>query len=288
MAEFPILEYDPDRDALISPSVTTLRPSGGEPIPRVAVACFFQEVIESECVRAGARVVATLTAEHGTHPVYAVERGGQSVAVFHPGVGAPLAVGFLEEVIALGVRAVVACGGAGAVSTTLDHGHDVLVSSAVRDEGTSYHYQPPSREIVADPATIRIMTGVLEDRGVPFVVGKTWTTDALYRETRGRIARRAAEGCLTVEMEASAFLAAAAFRGVRFASLLYAGDDVSGDQWDPRRWTHNRPVRKRLFDVAIDSALALAGPEDQPGSPRSTYAPHRAGCSYGLRPEGSR
>ena len=83
MAEFPILEYDPDRDALISPSVTTLRPSGGESIPRVAVACLFQELIESECVRAGARVVATLTAEHGTHPVYAVERGGQSVAVFH-------------------------------------------------------------------------------------------------------------------------------------------------------------------------------------------------------------
>jgi uridine phosphorylase len=228
------------------------------------VACFFQEVIESECVRAGARIVATLAAEHGTHPVYAVERGGRSVAVFHPGVGAPLAVAFLEEVVALGVRAVVACGGAGAVSKALVHGHVVLVSSAVRDEGTSYHYQPPSREIAADPTTIEIVREVLENRKVPFVEGKTWTTDAPYRETRGKIAQRAEEGCLTVEMEAAAFLSVAAFRGVRFASLLYAGDDVSGDLWDARRWTHSQPVRTRLFDVAMDSALALASTDALP------------------------
>jgi uridine phosphorylase len=264
MADYPILEFDPDRDALISPSTTTGGALSEGPVPRVAVACFFQEVIEAECVRAGARIVATLSAEHGTHPVYAVERGGHSVAVFHPGVGAPLAAGFLEEVIALGVGAVVACGGAGAVSTALVQGHVVLVSSAVRDEGTSYHYQPPSREIAGDPATIEIVKRVLEDRGVPFVAGKTWTTDAPYRETRGRIARRSAEGCLTVEMEAAAFLAVAAFRGVRFASLLYAADDVSGDLWDARRWTHNRPVRSRLFDVALDSAVALARTDGRP------------------------
>ena len=264
MPDYPILEFDPDRDALISPSTTTGRALGEGPVPRIAVACFFQEVIEAQCVRAGARIVATLSAEHGTHPIYAVERGGHSVAVFHPGVGAPLAAGFLEEVIALGVGAVVACGGAGAVSTTLVHGHVVLVSSAVRDEGTSYHYQPPSREIAGDPATIKTVKKVLEDLGVPFVAGKTWTTDAPYRETRGKIAQRSEEGCLTVEMEAAAFLAVAAFRGVRFASLLYAADDVSGDLWDARRWADNQPVRSRLFDVALDSAIALASTDSLP------------------------
>jgi hypothetical protein len=65
-------------------------------------------------------------------------------------------------------------------------------------------------------------------------------------------------------MEAAALLAVAAFRGVRFASLLYAGDDVSGDQWDARRWTHNQPVRSRLFDVALDSAVALAVTDSLP------------------------
>jgi hypothetical protein len=84
MAEFPILEYDPDRDALISPSVTTLRPSGGEPIPRVAVACFFQEVIESECVRAGARVVAILTRHSTRAGLESRCRGDRTVAGGRP------------------------------------------------------------------------------------------------------------------------------------------------------------------------------------------------------------
>jgi uridine phosphorylase len=74
------------------------------------------------------------------------------------------------------------------------------------------------------------------------------------------------EGCLTVEMEAAAFLAVAAFRGVRFASLLYAGDDASGTQWDPRRWTDNRPVRSHLFDISVDAAIALANSHSSDGS----------------------
>jgi uridine phosphorylase len=257
MDPLPLLEFDPDRDALISPSAVRARAMTGEPIPEVAVACFFREVIDSECVRTGARVVAHLSAEHGMHPVYALERAGRPVAVFHPGVGAPLAAGFLEEVLALGVRSVVACGGAGIVKPGLDRSRVVLVSAAVRDEGTSYHYQPPAREIVADPATVEAVRRVLEQRGVPYQIGKTWTTDAIYRETRGRIARRLSEGCITVEMEAAAFLAVAAFRGARFATLLYPGDDVSGEQWDSRLWQDHRPVRSRLFDVALDAALAL-------------------------------
>jgi len=266
MAKFPILEFDPDRDALISPSAPRAGTTTLKPTPEVGVACFFQEVIESECARTGARIIATLSAEHGTHPVYSVDRGAREVAVFHPGVGAPLAAAFLEEVIALGVRAVVACGGAGAVSAGLERSHVVLVSSAIRDEGTSYHYQPPAREIAADPATIETVRQVLAKRGVPFVVGKSWTTDALYRETRGRIARRVNEGCVTVEMEAAAFLAVAAFRGVRFVSLLYAGDDVSGTQWDSRRWTDNRPVRSQLFDISVDAAIALANRDSSDGN----------------------
>ena len=86
----------------------------------------------------------------------------------------------------------------------------------------------------------------LEAHHVPYVPGKTWTTDALYRETRGKVERRVAEGCLTVEMEAAAFFAVAAFRGVTFGQLLYAGDDLSGDAWDQRGGTTTRPVASPL------------------------------------------
>jgi len=97
----------------------------------------------------------------------------------------------------------------------------------------------------------------LEARGVPFRVDKTWTTDAPYRETPQKIARRRAEGCLTVEMEAAALMAVAQFRDVPFAQVLYGGDDLSGAEWDMRAWRSLADVRESLFWLCADACLRL-------------------------------
>jgi uridine phosphorylase len=98
------------------------------------------------------------------------------------------------------------------------------------------------------------------------VTGKTWTTDGFYRETRPKMARRVAEGCITVEMEAAACFAVAAFRGVRFGQILYAGDDLSGDLWDERAWVRHASGREQLFWLAADSVVSLTEPD--PGNQR--------------------
>jgi uridine phosphorylase len=257
--DLALLEFDPAERALIEPSAVFARRAR---IPPTAVLCFFAEIIEALAASGDARVVGRLRAEHGTHPIYAIDRDGRDVAVLHPGVGAPLAAAFLEETIALGARTVVACGGAGAVSGELVAGRVVVPTSAVRDEGTSFHYLPPSREADADPVGVAGAERVLAAERVPYVTGKTWTTDAIYRETLDRIARRRSEGCLTVEMEAAAFFAVARFRGIRFAQLLYAGDDVSGETWAHRDWARS-PSRALTFELAVLIALELA--EESPG-----------------------
>jgi len=253
-AAYPILEYDNARDAVVEPS-RIIRRLGG--LPERAVMCFFHEVIERACGDGRATVATHLRSEIGTHPVYDFDAGnGRRVVVFHPGVGAPLAAGHMEEVIALGCRGFVACGGAGAVIPGLALGHVIVPTAAVRDEGTSYHYLPPDREVAADPRDVAVAVGVLERHGIPHLVAKTWTTDAPYRETPARIARRSEEGCVTVEMETAAFLAVARHRGVRFAQYLYAGDDVSGEAWDHRSW-QTSGAREQLFHLAVEAALEL-------------------------------
>jgi len=157
-------------------------------------------------------------------------------------------------VIATGCSKFVACGGAGAVVPGLALGHVVVPDAAVRDEGTSYHYLPASREVGADPAAIAVLSAVLDQAGVPYVVGKTWTTDGVYRETQAKIAARRAEGCITVEMETAAFLAVARHRQVRFAQYLYAGDDLSGETWDHRHW-HTSSARLDLFWLSVEAVL---------------------------------
>lgn len=205
-----------------------------------------------------AREIHSLRSEMGRHPIYAHEVQGQQVVLFHPGIGAPLAAGLLEEVIALGCRNLIACGGAGVLNRELAMGHVVVPTAAVRDEGTSYHYLPADRRTATPaPAAVAAIEATLQRRGVDYILGKTWTTDAFYRETRSRMAKRRAEGCLTVEMEAAALFAVAEFRQVRLGQLLYCGDNLDADEWDSREWHRNWGVREILVELAAEASLAL-------------------------------
>lgn len=255
--DLALLEDDLGAVGLIQPGSGLLPLEVDGDAPRIAVLCFFYEVLESLAERGEARRVGEIVSEIGPNPIYLVDVEGTDVLVVHPGVGAPLAAGMLEEVVALGCDRIVACGGAGALREDLVLGHAVVVDEAVRDEGTSFHYLAPSRTVCADPHGVSVLAATLDAHGVPYLVGKSWTTDAFYRETRSRIDRRVAEGCLTVEMEASAFMAVARFRDVRFAQLLYAGDSVAGETWEARGWSHARSVREQIFALALRAALAL-------------------------------
>jgi len=226
-------------------------------MPARAVVCFFGDVVSRIAAERGARQAAQLYSEHGVHPIFELEHRGERIAFFQPGVGAPLAALFVEEAIDYGCRALVACGGAGALDASLAPGHPVVVSSAVRDEGTSYHYLAPARTVETAPAVVSAIEDVLARSGVPFTTGTTWTTDAAYRETKEKVALRRSEGCITVEMEAAALLAVAHFRGVTLGQLLYAGDSLAGERWDHRDWVHAHDTREALFWLAADAAAGL-------------------------------
>ncbi len=250
--DFPILEFDAHRKAIVEPQ-SRLKHTP----PPVAVLCFFHDVFTQLLASHAPQVIHHVVSEMGEHPIYQLTFGDRPFLYVHPGVGAPLAAGFLEEIIAIGCKTVIACGGAGVLSSEISLGEIIIPTAAVRDEGTSYHYLPPAREVAADPAAVQTLARVAAAHGLPYRTGKTWTTDAIYRETPARIARRRDEGCLTVEMECAAFFAVAQFRAIRFGQYLYGGDDVSGDEHDMRGWTKQTSVREQLFWLAAEAALAL-------------------------------
>jgi len=249
----PLLENDLTESGVIEATIMH------EPIdvPPTAVLCFFNDLLAQLHEDGELSVAYTLRSEIGRNPVYIYEVDGRAVTVAHPGVGAPLAAGITEELAALGITTFVACGGAGALVDDLALGHVMIVDSAVRDEGTSFHYAPPARVITADVRGVEIFQSVLDDAEIPYFIGRAWTTDALFRETRSRVDRRIAEGCSMVDMESSAFMAVAQYRSLRFAQILYAGDSLAGDTWDSRSWDKARSVRERLFRATARAALAL-------------------------------
>jgi uridine phosphorylase len=250
---YPILEFDPTPTAIIEPKHLI------EPIdiPEHCVLCFFQDVFDGLLKEGRLKLLATQKSEIGAHPVYELDMGGRRLAAFHPGVGAPLAAALLDEVIALGCKRFIACGGAGVLNREIAVGRLIVPSSAVRDEGTSYHYLPPSREVPASPEGVAAIEKALKADSIDYIVGKTWTTDGFYRETPEKVKLRKAEGCITVEMEAAAFFAVAQFRGVTFAQILYGGDNLDSEKWDSRHWNNQTSVREKLFWLAAEACLLL-------------------------------
>lgn len=251
--DYPILEFDPAREALIDPGYS----APAMELPQRCVLCFFQEVIATLKEEERLTHVTTLGSEIGKNPVYTMEVDGRPLTICHPGVGAPLASGTMEELIARGCRTFMICGGAGVLDGSLGIGHVIVPSAAVRDEGTSYHYLPPAREVEASAEGVAALEKVLQRDNVDYVVGKTWTTDGVYRETPGKIRLRRAEGCVAVEMEAAAFFAVARFRSVPAAQILYAGDDVSSEEWDSRHWDKQTGVREKIFWLAVEACLEM-------------------------------
>src|SRR3954453_2141760 len=103
----PILEFDPERAALIEPHHTIAPVS----FPELAVACFFRDVIDDIVLRANLVPLTAQRSEMGQHPIYEVTYRKRRIAIFHAGSGAPLSAGLLEGVIAHGAKVIIACGG---------------------------------------------------------------------------------------------------------------------------------------------------------------------------------
>lgn len=248
----PLFEFEESQTAVINPPMRRKVDN----FPELAVACWFGDVQRKRF--AGQEPIYRIPFEHGDHEVHVVEHLGKRIAVFNPGVGAPAAAGSLEDIIGLGASKIIGCGGAGIVKNGFDVGHIIVPTGAVRDEGTSHHYQPVDVAVVPHPLALQAIDAELLAAGVPHDKGLTWTTDAIFRETPEKVARRREQGCISVEMEASAMFAVAMFRGAVYGQLLYAGDDVSAQTWDHRHWEKQTPVRERVLELALNAVCRLS------------------------------
>ena len=247
--EFPILEFDEDKNAFIRPS-NMIKPIEG--IPERCVLCFFSDAIEKTIAEHDHKTVAAFLSEGINYPLYELDCKGEKIALIQAAVGAPLAAGQIEELAAMGVKKFIACGMCGVLQKELAVGRLIIPTAAVRDEGTSYHYIKPAREITADERIVGIIERGLSERKAPFIKAKTWTTDAFYRETPQKIAERKSEGCVTVEMECSAYIAVSQYNNVEFGQILCSGDNLGGEEWDRRDYNRRTDIREYVLALTLD------------------------------------
>lgn len=244
--KYPVCEYDTSRDPIITPTDFLEKA-----LPAKCVITFFRKELEQFVEEQRLPVIGHLHSEVLDIPIYEYRTPTKKLCITMPFLTAPGAAGTVEDLRAMGCHEFIICGGAGSLKADSKVGEIIVPTSAVRDEGTSYHYLEPSREVACNKATADYVISALTRLGIPHTVGKTWTMDAMYRETPEMIKLRKSEGCITVEMEAAAFFAVSQYYDLPLAQLLYAGDDVSGESWDPRNWDSQRNVRSNLILTAI-------------------------------------
>jgi uridine phosphorylase len=146
---------------------------------------------------------------------------GQEVGIVGRVVGASFAVLVAEELFASGCRQLVSLTSAGQIVPSGPPPYFVIIDRALRDEGTSYHYAPPSEFAEACPRLVAKAASAMRGRSPRTVVGASWTTDAPFRETAEAIEAARMKGILAVEMEAAALYTFARTAGVRLLCLAH-------------------------------------------------------------------
>lgn len=194
--KYPICEFDTSKNPIIQPEDFLTKS-----LPEKCVITFFRKELERYARENNLPVIGYLNSEVLDIPIYEYVYGINRLCITMAFCGAPGAAVTLEELHAMGCKKFIICGGAGALTKDSKVGEIIIPVSAVRDEGTSYHYLEPSREVECHKEAIEIAISSLKQMGIPFTTGKTWTTDALYRETPDMVELRRNEGCITVEME---------------------------------------------------------------------------------------
>ena len=223
--------------------------------PRIAVVTFKDQIVNLARNMAGTEQLCTMNAGFDI-PVYKIVYRGKELAFYQTILGGAASAGLLEEMIARGVEKFIFFGSCGTLDDQLAAGHLIVPTAAYRDEGGSYHYAPAGDYLPVN--TSARLAKILAELGLPYVEGKTWTTDAFYRETRNNMAARKNEGCLTVEMECASIMAAGQFRNTEVYQYLYTEDSLDGKAWDPRTMGKvPESSYEKYFRIALEIALRL-------------------------------
>jgi uridine phosphorylase len=178
---------------------------------------------------------------------------GEPVTLAGPAPGAPYAVMVLEKLIALGVQSVLALGWCGSLRAEVKIGDLVVPDAASSEEGTSCHYPLAEPEPGPAPKFCQTLQQRLTATGLAFHLGRVWTTDAIYRETKAKVQAYGSQGLLAVEMEMSALFTVARYRGIDLAGLLVVSDELFTLTWrHGLRDDHFRRRRQQAVTVALE------------------------------------
>ena len=247
--------FDNRTDAIISPELVY---GSQNKLCDICIITFSKTVQESILKRFDCTQIAAIISVNGDIPIYKFVHGDKEFSFYMSLVSSTCAGTCIEEARCLvGATKYILFGSCGTLSNEITAGKLIVPTHAYRDEGFSYHYIAADDYIEIKNASV--VAEILNDLGLPYSMGKTWTTDGIYRETRGNMEKRKSEGCIAVEMECAGLQAVCDFRGLDFYAFLFSGDMLDLPVWDQRILGMDEETNHQLssFHIALELAQRL-------------------------------
>src|SRR3989344_707324 len=156
-------------------------------------------------------------------PLYKFELGTQTFGLSHYYYGASAAAVNLEDLIGNGGENFIFLTLARPIADDIKAGNIVLPTRAIRDEGTSFHYLKPAKQVIGNIEIEKKLKEELKKNSLSAKIGLTWTTDSPYskvRKTREIIESKA----FTIDNDSAAMFAVARYRNVFLGGMLLVSE----------------------------------------------------------------
>lgn len=164
--------------------------------------------------------------------LYSFDVSGRTVGVIPCVVGASYAVLVAEQLFVSGCEILISVTSAGIINQPYMNKRFALITEAIRDEGTSYHYLPENMPSVVPPELYERLNNDSEDADSLWFGAKSWTTDAPYRETETAIAAMKKDNVSCVEMEAAALYAFAGAKDKKVICFAHLTNTMAQQEGD--------------------------------------------------------
>jgi uridine phosphorylase len=151
--------------------------------------------------------------------------GSKRVTVGNGGRFAPDTAMTTEILCAAGAELLIRIGSCGSLQDHVKIGDLVIVTGAIRGEGTTSYYVPKNFSTVAHPDIVHALKEAAEKLGVRYHLGWIFTTDALFQETPGLIQELNEQKVSSIDMVTSTFLTIAQLRHKKAGAVLAVSDE---------------------------------------------------------------
>ena len=244
--------FDNQSEAIINPKIVD-----GLPKFDACIVTFSNHIEDYVVQNYGAQKISSFRFVTGETPIYKLTYQEKKFAFFKTYVGAPACVGSIEDTLAkISTTKYIVFGGAGCLNKEIARGKIMVPTAAYRDEGTSYHYVPANDYITIKNA--HVVEQFMQEHNIQHVVGKGWSTDSFYRETRNNFTKRKNDGCISVDMECSAIQAMCDFRKLDFYTFFSSGDLLDAPEWDDRKFNKSEVKGSQHDPILFEIAIRLA------------------------------